>query len=175
NPNLTLEREDFSLAWPPRGQHPWRQEPAIIDVPYGVPHLKPEPLVLAPGGEFQGRFPIPVGVRGMLTGMSILIGNYAGASNGTLVLRLTDDGGHSTRIHVPLTNSQDNTLLPMTVSQGDIPLQGQDRLFFQLRLDGATHPLALWAYPLDKRWGHQIPGHEDRALRIQLHVMESSS
>jgi GT2 family glycosyltransferase/2-polyprenyl-3-methyl-5-hydroxy-6-metoxy-1,4-benzoquinol methylase len=175
NPNLTLEREDFSLAWPPRGQHPWRQEPAIIDVPYGVPHLKPEPLVLAPGGEFQGRFPIPVGVRGMLTGMSILIGNYAGASNGTLVLRLTDDGGHSTRIHVPLTNSQDKTLLPMTVSQGDIPLQGQDRLFFQLRLDGATHPLALWAYPLDKRWGHQIPGHEDRALRIQLHVMESSS
>ncbi len=23
NPNLTLEREDFSLAWPPRAEKPW--------------------------------------------------------------------------------------------------------------------------------------------------------
>ncbi len=175
NPNLTLEREDFSLAWPPRVQHPWRQEPAIIDVPYGVPHVGTEPLVLAPGEEFQGSFPIPVGVRGMLTGISILIGNYGRASNGTLVLRMSDDDGHSAHVHVPLSDSQDNAMLPVTFAQGGIPLQGQDRLFFQLRLEGATHPLALWAYPLNERWGHQIPGYEDRALRMELQVMESNS
>ncbi|MHB8321192.1 MAG: rhamnan synthesis F family protein [Acidithiobacillus sp.] len=172
NPNLTLEREDFSLAWPPRVQHPWRQESAIIDVPYGVPHVGTEPLVLAPGEEFQGSFPIPVGVRGMLTGISILIGNYGGASNGTLVLHLQDSDGHSAHAHSSLDGSQDNAMLPMILTQGEIPLQGQDRLFFHLRLEGATHPVAFWVYTLNERWGHQIPGHEDRVLRIELLVME---
>ena len=175
NPNLTLEREDFSLAWPPRGQHPWRQEPAIIDVPYGVPHVGTEPLVLAPGEGFQGSFPVPVGVRGMLTGISILIGNYGGTSNGTLVLHLSDDDGHSAFVHVPLIDSRDKAMLPMTLTQGEIPLQGQDCLFFRLQLEGATCPVAFWAYPLNEDWGHQIRGHEDRALRIKLHVMESGS
>ena len=129
NPNLTLEREDFSLAWPPRGQHPWRQEPAIIDVPYGIPHMKTEPLALTPGEELQGSFPIPVGIRGMLTGISILIANYGGASNGTLVLHLQDSDGHSAHAHSALDGSQDNAMLPMTLTQGEISLQGQDRLF----------------------------------------------
>ena len=173
NPNLTLEREDFSLAWPPRGQHPWRQEPAIIDVPYGILHGRTEPLALTPGEEFQGSFPIPVGIRGMLTGISILIGNYGGASNGTLVLHLQDSDGHSAYAHSVLDGSQDNAMLPMPLTQGEISLQGQDRLFFHLRLEGATHPVAFWVYTLNDRWGHQIPGHEDRALRIELQVQES--
>ncbi|MHB1479482.1 MAG: glycosyltransferase [Acidithiobacillus ferrooxidans] len=173
NPNLTLEQEDFSLAWPPRGQHPWRQEPTIIDVPYGIPHVTTEPLVLAPGEEFQGNFPIPVGVRGMLTGISILIGNYGGASNGTVVLHLQDSDGYSAHAHSALDGSQDGAMLPVALTQGEIPLQGQDRLFFQLRLEDATHPVAFWVYALNDRWGHQIPGHEDRALRIELQVREN--
>ncbi|MDA8151235.1 MAG: glycosyltransferase [Acidithiobacillus sp.] len=175
NPNLTLEREDFSLAWRPRVQYPWRREPAIIDVPYGIPHMRTEPLVLASGEEFQGSFPIPVGIRGMLTGISILIGNYGGASNGTLILHLQDGDGHSAHAHSALESSQDNAVLPMPFTQGEISLQGQDRLFFHLRLEGATHPVAFWVYALNDRWGHQIPGHEDRALRIELQVHESGA
>ena len=175
NSNLTIEREDFSLAWPPRVQHLWRQEPTIIDVPYGITHMKTEPLALMPGEEFQGSFPIPVGIRGMLTGTSILIGNYAGAANGALVLHLQDSDGHSAHAHSPLDGSQDNAMLPMNLTQGAIFLQGQDRLFFHLRLEGATHPVAFWTYTLNDRWGHQIPGHEDQLLRIELQVQESGS
>ncbi len=172
NPNLTLEREDFSLAWPPRVQHPWRQESVIIDVPYGIPRVEPEPLVLMPGEEFQGSFPIPVGIRGMLNGISILIGNYGGASNGTLVLHLQDSDGHSAHAHRSLDGSQDGTMLTMILTQGKIPLQGQDQLFFHLRLEGGAHPVAFWVYTLNERWGHQISGHEDQVLRIGLLVME---
>ena len=89
--------------------------------------------------------------------------------------RPNDDDGHSAHVHVPLSDSQDNAMLPMAFTQGEIPLQGQDCLFFQLRLEGATHPVAFWAYPLNERWGHQIWGHEDRALRMELHVQESGS
>ncbi len=44
-------------------------------------------------------------------------------------------------------------MLTMAFTQGEMPLQGQDRLFFQLRLEGATHPVALWTYRLNERWG----------------------
>jgi GT2 family glycosyltransferase len=177
NPNLTLEREDFTLSWPPRVKYPWRQEATRIDVPYGLPNLKTKALVLAPGEELQGSFPIPVGICGILTGLSILIGNYGGLSNGILVLRLSDDDGHTAHSHVPLRDSHDNSMLSIafTSTQGEILLQGQDRMSFQIRLEDATHPVALRAYPLNDRWGHQIPGHEDCALRIELQVMERGS
>src|SRR5450756_1539302 len=31
NPNNTLHRHDFSLAWPPRRRLPWRPEPTPVD------------------------------------------------------------------------------------------------------------------------------------------------
>lgn len=173
NPNLTLDREDFSLAWPPRVQHPWRLEPTVFDVPYGIPHMRTEALPLAPDEAFEGSFLAPVGIYGILKKISLLIGNYGGASNGILTLRLQDGNGHQAHAHTPVNGSTDNAMLPLTFTHGEIPLHGQDRLHFRLTLEGATHPLALWAYPLDERWGHQIPGQEDRALRIELHVQES--
>jgi GT2 family glycosyltransferase len=33
SPNLTLAREDFSLAWPPRVRHAWQPDPATADAP----------------------------------------------------------------------------------------------------------------------------------------------
>lgn len=173
NPNLTLDREDFSLAWPPRVQHPWRLKPTVFDVPYGIPHMGTEALPLAPDEAFEGSFLAPVGIYGILKKVSLLIGNYGGASNGILTLRLQDGNGHQAHAHTPVNGSTDNAMLPLTFTHGEIPLHGQDRLHFRLTLEGATHPLALWAYPLDERWGHQIPGQEDRALRIELHVQET--
>jgi len=88
------------------------------------------------------------------------------------VLRLNDVDGHAAHSQVLLCDSQDNAMLPMVFTQRDILLQGQALLFFQIRLEGATHPVAFWAYPLNERWGHRIPGHEDCALRIELQGIE---
>nr|WP_306824169.1 glycosyltransferase family 2 protein [Acidithiobacillus ferrooxidans] len=172
NPNLTLDREDFSLAWPPRVRHPWRSECMPVEVPYGLPHTNSEPLALPPGGEISGSFMVPVGTRGSLKGISLLIGNHSGASNGTLVLRLQDADHQTAHAHSTLSSPLDNAMLPLTFRHGEIRLHGQERLFFRLRLEGATHPVALWSYPLDKHWGHQIAGYEDSALRITLQVVE---
>jgi glycosyltransferase involved in cell wall biosynthesis/2-polyprenyl-3-methyl-5-hydroxy-6-metoxy-1,4-benzoquinol methylase len=172
NPNLTLGREDFSLAWPPRVRHPWRSECISVEIPYGLPHANSEPLILPPSGEISGSFVVPVGTHGSLKGISLLIGNYSGASNGTLVLRLQDADHQTAGAHAALSSSQDNAMLPLIFSHGEILLHGQERLFFRLRLEGATHPVTIWSYPLDERWGHQIAGHEDQALRIALQVME---
>ncbi|MBU2785106.1 glycosyltransferase [Acidithiobacillus ferriphilus] len=172
NPNLTLGREDFSLAWPPRVRHPWRSECISVEIPYGLPQANSEPLTLPPGGEISGSFAVPVGTRGALKGISLLIGNYSGSSNGTLILRLQDADHQTAHAHSTLSSSLDNAMLPLTFSHGEILLHGQERLFFRLRLEGATHPVAIWSYLLDERWGHQILGHEDQALRIVLQVME---
>ena len=173
NQNLTLDREDFSLAWPPRVRHPWRSECISVEVPYGLPQANSEPLTLPPGGEISGSFAVPVGTRGALKGISLLIGNYSGSSNGTLILRLQDDTDLQTaHAYTALSSSPDGVMLPLTFSHGEILLHGQERLLFRLRLEGATHPVAIWSYLLDERWGHQILGHEDQALRIVLQVME---
>ena len=172
NPNLTLEREDFSLAWPPRVRHPWCSESVSVEIPYGLPHSKAEPLILPPGGEISGSFAVPVGTRGSLKGISLLIGNYLSGLNGTLVLRLQDADHQTAHAHSTLSSSLDNAMLPLTFSHGGIRLHGQARLFFRLRLEGATAPVEIESYLLDERWGHQILGHEDRALRIALQVIE---
>ena len=171
NQNLTLDREDFSLAWPPRVRHPWRSECISVEVPYGLPHANSEPLILPPGGEISGSFAVPVGTRGSLKGISLLIGDHSGASNGTLVLRLQDADHQTAHARAALNESQGGTL-PLIFSHGEILLHDQERLFFRLRLEDATHPVAIWSYLLDERWGHQILGHEDQALRITLQVVE---
>ncbi len=175
NPNLTLEREDFSLAWPPRVRHPWRQDAKIVDVPYGLPHAPSYPIELAPGSRLKGTFPIPVGIDGVLRGLSILLGAFGGASDGFLILTLRDDEGQSVNARASLNEAQDNSVFPFVFDRGDrFALHGQERLQFHLRLERATHPVALLSYPLNARWGHQIKGQEDRALRIELHVQEAS-
>jgi hypothetical protein len=175
NPNLTLEREDFSLAWPPRVRHPWRQDAKIVDVPYGLPHAPSYPIELAPGSRLKGTFPIPVGIDGVLRGLSILLGTFGGASDGILILTLRDDEGQSVNARASLNEAPDNSVFPFVFDRGDrFALHGQERLQFHLRLERATHPVALLSYPLNARWGHQIKGQEDRALRIELHVQEAS-
>ncbi len=172
NPNLTLGREDFSLAWPPRVRYPWRSECVSVEIPYGLAHARAEPLMLSPGKEMSGSFMVPVGVCGSLKGISLLIGDHFSASNGTLVLRLQDADCQTAHAHSTLDGSLDNAMLPLTFSHGEILLHGQERLFFRLRLEGATHPVAIWTYLLDERWGHQILGYEDQTLRIELQVTE---
>ena len=172
NPNLTLDREDFSLAWPPRVHHPWRSECTSVEIPYGLTHANTKSMELSPGGEISGSFAVPIGTRGALKGVSLLIGDHSGASNGTLILRLQVADCQTAHAHTTLDGSQDNTMLPLLFSRGEILLRGQERLFFRLRLEDATHPVAIWSYLLDERWGHQILGHEDRALRIELQVTQ---
>ena len=62
----------------------------------------------------------------------------------------------------------------MAFTQGEIPLQGQTRLFFSFRLEGANNPVGISSYLLNGHWGHQIPGHEDWAIGIQMQVRSSS-
>ena len=171
NPNLTLEREDFSLAWPPRVGHPWRHDTNAIDIPYGLPHVETMPLTLAPDCRIHGTFPVPLGVNGELRGLSILLGTFGGATNGILILTLRDDEGQRATARASLSAVQNNSMFPMNLNREEkFVLHGQERLQFQLRLERATHPVALWTYPLNARWGHQIRGHVDRALRVELHV-----
>lgn len=172
NPNLTLEREDFSLAWPPRVRHPWRSECISLEIPYGLAHVRAESLMLSPGKEISGNFMVPVGACGSLKGITLLISDNYNASNGTLVLQLRDNDGQTAYAHGILTKSQDNTMFSLNFSRSAILLHGQERLFFQLHLEGATQPVAICSNQLNERWGHQIEGYEDSALRIHLQIAE---
>jgi GT2 family glycosyltransferase len=169
NPNLTRVAEDFSLAFPPRVRRPWRREPVSVDVPYGLPGLPMKGRMLEMGGELAGAFRIPCGLRGRLTGVSVMIGNHAGRSDGNLILDLRDDAGAAAQGHAPLAGSADNALLAIPLS-GDILLRGQERLNFSFRLEKASWPVAFWMFPLDEKWGHAIAGDEDKALRMVLQV-----
>ncbi|MFA7494936.1 MAG: glycosyltransferase family 2 protein [Acidithiobacillus sp.] len=175
NPNLTLEREDFSLASPPRINHPWRSECISVAIPYGLAQMNAGPLILSPENEVSGSFLVPTGVRGTLKGITLLtIGNFNG-SNGTLVLQLQDGDGQTGYAHYTKKKSRDNNaMLPLNFSQGGIHLHGQERLFFRLHLEDAIHPVAIWCNELNKRWGHEIAGHENSALLITLQITEDN-
>lgn len=171
NPNLTLEREDFSLAWPPRRHLPWRDKVILVDVPYGLTMLQNQPWFLQPGGMLSGTMPIPVAVRGRLSGLSVLIGNFHGNSDGILVLQLEDKDKTTAQGYVPLTGCADNDFLQIPLS-GSLYLNGQERLRFRFQLEKATQPVAFWCYPVGREWGHELPDNEELALRMILHVME---
>ncbi len=174
NPNLTLSTEDFSLAYPPRRRLPWRQEPTLVAVPFGLGFLSPKLRALQPHEEMAGSFPIPLGLRGHLTEVAVLLSNYKGRSDGTLVLRLEDGDGAVAQGYGQLAGSADNALLPLPLSEGLICLRGQDRLHFRFRLENASHPVALRLYPLSEAWGHGIDDEPDKALRIVLHVEDDA-
>ncbi len=173
NPNLTLEREDFSLAFPPRVARPWREEENLdVDVPYGhFSLLSPTALEVMPGGTLSGSFPLPKGLRGYVQALSVLIGNYVGASNGRIVVRLSDSNGREARGAAMLVGTEDNELLKMPL-ECELTLRAQERISFRFGLEDARHSVVLWAYPLDAFWGQRIAGHEDHSLRIVLHLRE---
>lgn len=173
NPNLTLEREDFSLAFPPRVTRPWRKAASItVDVPCGYfSLLSPVPLELIPGEEMNGSFLLPQGLRGCVHALSVLIGNCASASRGRLVVQLSDGNGQEATGEALLVGSEDGGLLRMPLERG-MALRAQKRLSFCFRLEDAECSAVLRAYPLNLFWGHGIAGYEDHSLRIVLHLWE---
>jgi hypothetical protein len=171
NPNQALDYENFTLAATPRVQRPWRDDPLKIDVPYGLPLYRPEPLALAPGDVIRGSFPVPYGITGSLTSISVLIANYNGTSNGILIAQLDDQAGQAAVYQADLKDSADNVFVLMVRARGEITLNGQERLRFTFITDQATRPVALFAYPLVEPWGHGFAGHEDFAFRMVLHLM----
>lgn len=137
--------------------------------------MAPTPIILEPGASYKGAFPVPVGVDGVMQGLLILLGTYGGLSDGILTITLRDNEGQSVTARASLKEAHDNSMFPMKFDRDEgFVLHGQERLQFQLRLEQATHPVALWAYPLDTRWGHQIKGQEHCALRIELCVQHKS-
>ena len=70
-----------------------------------------------------------------------------------------------------LTGSVDNAYLEMKALEGALRIDAVDRLAFSLRLENATHPVALWAIPLDEAWGNGIAGREDLALRVEFDLL----
>jgi hypothetical protein len=170
NPNLCLDHEHFGLARYSRAAKPWRDTPTIINVPYGIPDAEPDIIDLHPGAAIEARFTIPHAVTGALHGLDIQVGTYSGQCDGTFILTIRDDLGHTVEARRPLASLPDNTALPLPFEGADLALTGQEWLTMSVRLEGASHPLALYAYPVGARWGHGIAGHDGLALRIRLHV-----
>ena len=171
NPNLTLLSENFSLAWPPRHQPPWKLGPKRVDVPFGFNVIGPEMIPLNPNTDLSGSFPLPCNLQGELTGISILCRNIQGSSSGTLTFRLEDEV-HCAEGTISLSEYANMSPLPLPFSGGALPLHGQERLSFCLRLKDTTDPIGLYSYPLGKEWGHGIPNYTNNALRIVLHLVE---
>lgn len=170
NPNLTIEREDFSLGWPPRAPRPWRSNHFSIDIPYGLPGMHGTPLTLRRGEGISGCFKIPMGTRGILIGVSLLIEGYLGSPSFSLTLQLDDRVSQKAEAHATVHGPLYHSMVPINFSREEILLDGQERLFFHLRLDGPAESLTVWSCILNKQWGHQIEGCEDRVLRFALQV-----
>lgn len=172
NPNLTLLSENFALAWPPRVRFPWRPEPLLVDVPFGLSSNTPELLLLNPDKEMRGSFPLPLGLSGNLVGISLLAEKCLDRSGGTFSFRLEDVQNNLVTGSVQLSEPFDNSFIFLNFSCEKIPLHGQKRLQFLFCLSNTTYPVRLYSYPLSEEWGHKISGHDNNALRIVLHIIK---
>ncbi len=170
NPNLTLHKEDFSLTKVPRNGMPWLKKRTMVDVPYGIPGDTPARIEMTPGSTLSGSFPIPRGLKGRLSGIGIMIGNYHGRSDGHLSLRLAVDDQDACFSEGVVVGSRDNDFLELPLIRGGPPVQGYERMNFRLRLVDARFPLVLWATVVGPEWDHRMGKHKDLALRITLHT-----
>ena len=170
NPNLTLNNEDFSLAWPPRAQAPWKPSASAVVLPFWSKEAPQEAVHLEPGQAIQGFFRVPRHLSGQMERISVLVGNHGGRSDGILCMDLGGDS-HVVTFSGELTGSVDNAYLEMKAIEGSIRIDAVDRLAFSLRLENATHPVALWAIPLNDAWGNGIAGREDLALRVEFDLL----
>lgn len=170
NPNLTLHKEDFSLTGVPRSGMPWLKKRTMVDVPYGIPGDNPVRIEMAPGSALSGSFPIPRGLKGRLSGIGIMIGNYHGRSDGRLTLRLAVGDQDACFAESVIVGSRDNDFLELPLIHGGPPAQGYERMDFRLQLVDAHFPLVLWATAVGPEWDHRLAKHEGLALRITLHM-----
>nr|RNF58711.1 glycosyltransferase family 2 protein [Acidithiobacillus sulfuriphilus] len=170
NPNLTLHKEDFSLTGVPRSGMPWLKKRTMVDVPYGIPGDNPVRIEMAPGSALSGSFPIPRGLKGRLSGIGIMIGNYHGRSDGRLTLRLAVGDQDACFAESVIVGSRDNDFLELPLIHGGPPAQGYERMDFRLQLLDAHFPLVLWAAAVGPEWDHRMAKHEGLALRIALHM-----
>ena len=170
NPNLTLNNEDFSLGWPSRAQAPWKPSASAVVLPFWSKEAPQEAVHLEPGQAIQGFFRIPRHLSGQVGCVSVLVGNHGGRSDGILCMDLGGDPQVVT-FSGELTGSVDNAYLEMKAMEGALRIDAVDRLAFSLRLENATHPVALWATPLDEAWGNGIAGREDLALRVEFDLL----
>ena len=170
NPNLTLHKEDFSLTSVPRNGMPWLKKRTMVDVPYGIPGDNPVRIDMAPGSTVSGSFPIPRGLKGRLSGIGIMIGNYHGRSDGRLTLRLAVGDQDACFAESVIVGSRDNDFLELPLVHGCPSMQGYERMDFRLQLVDAHFSLVLWAAAVGPEWDHRMARHEGLALRITLHM-----
>lgn len=170
NPNLTLNNEDFSLGWPPRAPAPWKPSASTVVLPFWSKEAPQEAVHLEPGQAIQGSFRVPRHLSGQVDRVSLLVGNHGGRSDGVLRMDLGSDP-HAIVFSGELAGSVDNAYLEMKATEGALRIDAVDRLAFSLRLENATHPVALWAIPLDEAWGNGIAGRENLALRVEFDLL----
>lgn len=161
----------FTISRSPRRIFPWRKDTIVIDVPFGNPWAKTQPMILKPNGEMRGTFMLPQGLQGELVGMGMLVKIQGGQYLGTITLTVHDEGKNVAQGQATLGSEvKYNEFLPILFSNSLIPLHGQEKLHFCLLLKETIHPLELDAHPLNQKWGHGIHGHEHLALRLILYT-----
>ena len=170
NPNLTLEHENFELAWPPRINKPWKPQARSVPIPYGIASLPMQFInVTTHHKPIKGSFLVPRGLDDtQLIGLSILIGTHGGRSDGVLTIVLADNKGHNIMTEQSLIGALDNMPLTFHLEKQSISLTGVTEFNFQITVRENTESVALGAYSLNQQWGHHIAGYEECALRIDL-------
>lgn len=112
--------------------------PALQDAPVAIP------VWLSPGARAHGSATVPR--AGKLRSFALSIGNGQGHSDGELVLQVCNDS-ECVQARRGLQGSRDNAYFDMPLPQ-TLAFAVDERLHFTLQLQGASRPMALWAYPL---------------------------
>jgi len=101
------------------------------------------PVLLFEGMEARGAMILPR--AGRLLSVAPAVGNGQGTSNGRLVARVCH-GSECLETSRDLRESVDNTYFELSLPSS-LTLSVGDRLDFSMKLEGASTPVALWAYP----------------------------
>jgi hypothetical protein len=169
NPNLTLNHENFELAWPPRLNKPWKPQPCSVPIPYGIASLPMQFINITHHRPIEGSFLIPRGLDDVqLIGLSILIGTHGGSSDGMLTIQLNDNKGHNIMAKQSLLGVLENMPLTFHFDEPALSLDGVTEFSFQMNVEGNVQSVTLGAFPLNEQWSHHIAGYEECALRIDL-------
>lgn len=172
NPALTLVSEDFHQAVSPRNPKPWQERSELLDIPYGLSLLPTQSLLLHNEQVLFGSFPVPVGAQGALQELRVLVGTSHGRTDGVLQLEIRNGKGDLATADAELLGCRDNDFLGLVFPSPQIHLDADERLFFRLTLHGARHPLTLWTYSLNTRWGFGLQNPAG-VLRMQIALQQA--
>ena len=134
-----------------------------------------QPLALAPGQSAHGM--VPASVLALSAGVGavgVMLGNYDGTADGTLVVELCVSAGKCVSGAADLTGSRDNAVFWVPLSHA-LTLPAGKPVSYSINHQGGTRAAALWAYPAEVSQALTGPGGPLPGFGLQLHLRQAQS